>query len=760
MLRRNGILDEYSNPIDTTLCVKCGKEMKGHGTGKGANHNFEPTRSVILHGDVDKTTMDRSIEKFNSPDNLMGHKFKVLIGSKMVREAYDFKAVQHLWIVSPPTNIPSLIQIRGRPARKNSHIQLPLEMQKVYGRIYVSSIPGGTDLSYEERRYYDKSKDYLVIQELEKILNESATDAVIHRDIIFPPAQEAEMKKSPPELGTLYFQPSSGVTPSGNFPEGTSLNNATAEVFHSDHEIEQIIFIIKRMFIEQSPVWLYEDLWRMVREPPFEVYINTHMFSENSFAIALDLLVYSSKDRVNVYTASSLDKTDNEIDRLFDDLDRKIVKKGVECQIIYKNGYYILFPNDNIFNTSSYNAQEYKKDLGRMKQTATLGMNIMDIVGYPEIDIDSWSRHPEKIEKSVFNITKYLKTSNISYNNMKYKFYSRFRNLPIRKFPISVEVYGLEFHSKLVEDAVRYVFNVLTNSRMSYSELHDFYFKVLYFYDKLDMVLFANHLEDTQMIKMYSPYITKSQIKVPDIHYSMEKKKVKYEVIKEDNQYNPFLMSSLSKSTGSEARFNIDRINALIDKSRSSIGVSKTAKDSKASIGDDIKKAREGKKFKITKVFSNMLPVGHFLSRGSVIGAVIPRIYKPEEDTWGIATEFVEQKEDKNAVENDYLIGYYEKNPTGIDVKFKLRPPVHKIVKHSDSRMIERGSVCSTRKKEELYEIADQLEIDIKGVSIKELCDLIKFELMHRELKSRREARKKKTSKRIRWFYLHFENQP
>ena len=73
--------------------------------------------------------------------------------------------------------------------------------------------------------------------------------------------------------------------------------------------------------------------------------------------------------------------------------------------------------------------------------------------------------------------------------------------------------------------------------------------------------------------------------------------------------------------------------------------------------------------------------------------------------------------------------------------------------------MIERGSVCSTRKKEELHEIAKQLKIDIKGVSIKELCDLIKFELMYRELKSRREARKTNAKKRVRWFYLHFENQ-
>ena len=758
MLRRNGILDEYSNPIDTTLCSHCGKTMSGHTSARklSREHDFEPARSVILHGDIDKNAMDRSIEKFNNIDNLMGHKYKVLIGSKMVREAYDFKAVQHLWIVSPPTNIPSLIQIRGRPARKNSHVDLPPELQKVYGRIYVSSVPDGSDLSYEERRYYDKAKDYLVIQDLEKILNESAIDAVIHRDIIFP----VSTKNEPPQLGALYFEPSPGVTPS-KMPDGISVqavHTATAEIFHSDDEIEQIILIIKRLFIEQSPVWKYEDLWRMVQEPPFEVYVNTHLFSEDNFVLALDLLVYSTKSHINVYTVSSLEKTENEIDRLFDHLDRKIVKKGVECQIIYKNGFYVLFPNDNIFNTASYMAQEYKKDLARMKQTATLGINVMDIIGYPEIDLDGWSRHPEKVERSVFNITKHLKTSNISYNTMKYKFYGRFRKLPIDKLPVSVEVYGLEFHARLVEDAIRYVFNVLTNPHMSYSELHDFYFKMLYFYDKLDMILFADHLEDTQLINNYKPYITSAKIKVPDVHYAAEGKKVRYEILQEDHKYNAFLMSSITKSTGSSIPFNIERINAFIDQSRSSAGYTKTERNSKASIEDDIKKARAGKKQNIIKVFSNMLPVGHFLAREGVIGVVIPRVYKPD-DTWSLATEFIEQVEDKNAVENDIIVGYYEKNPTGIDVKFKLRPPAHKIVKHTDSRMIERGSVCSTRKKEELYEIAKELDIDVKSISIKELCDFIKFELMHREIKSRREARKKNSSKRIRWFYLHFENQ-
>jgi len=244
------------------------------------------------------------------------------------------------------------------------------------------------------------------------------------------------------------------------------------------------------------------------------------------------------------------------------------------------------------------------------------------------------------------------------------------------------------------------------------------------------MILFADLLEDK-----YHDYITKAKIKVPDVKYG----KHKYEILKEDHKYNAFLMTSMIKSTGSSPEFNIDRLNALIDQSR-----------------DPSPKGPKN----ITKVFSNMLPVGHFLSKsGQNVGAVIPRLYDPEADTWNLAAEFIE-KYSVTDVENDIIVGYYEKNPTGIDVKFKLRPPVHKIVKHTDSRMIERGSVCSTRKKEELFEIAKSLSISLDTMSIKEVCDLIKFELMYREIQSRREAHHKGSSKRVRWFYLHFEQQP
>jgi superfamily II DNA or RNA helicase len=84
-------------------------------------------RFVVAHSDVDKIIMDQSLAKFNSPDNAHGMNFMILIGSKIIKESYDFKDIQNLIIMSLPINIPTLIQVFGRCIRKNSHINLPPE---------------------------------------------------------------------------------------------------------------------------------------------------------------------------------------------------------------------------------------------------------------------------------------------------------------------------------------------------------------------------------------------------------------------------------------------------------------------------------------------------------------------------------------------------------------------------------------------------------------------------------------------------------
>src|SRR3546814_2455515 len=68
--------------------------------------------------DMDEKLLHYSLEKFNSNDNVYGDYAKIFIGSKKIEEGLDVKSVQHLFIASMPTDIPSLIQVIGRVYRK------------------------------------------------------------------------------------------------------------------------------------------------------------------------------------------------------------------------------------------------------------------------------------------------------------------------------------------------------------------------------------------------------------------------------------------------------------------------------------------------------------------------------------------------------------------------------------------------------------------------------------------------------------------
>jgi len=238
-------------------------------------------------------------------------------------------------------------------------------------------------------------------------------------------------------------------------------------------------------------------------------------------------------------------------------MEKKLIVQGVEHRIIFLSEYFILFPITNIFNSGEYDKQIIKnKD--KFRKASYLGFDADDIMGHPDIDIDSWNRPYDHISKTVIRATEYMKTSNISYENMKYKFYYKYKSVPIEYLPTSVELYGLDFHLRLVEEAIVYAFNILVNPTMVFSELHEFYFKMLYFYNSMDLILFADNLTGTKLSDDYKKYITKSKIKMPDIH-----KDHKVEIILEDHQYNAFLMSSVIKSTGSDTPFNINRLNKI-----------------------------------------------------------------------------------------------------------------------------------------------------------------------------------------------------
>lgn len=744
LLRKNGIIDEFATPIKTTLCAICGKPHFGSmGNKDGKKHEFIPVKMIMAHGDMDRNSMDRSIDKFNHPDNSLGHQYYILVGSKIIKESVDFKDVQNLEVMTVPVNISQLIQIIGRPVRKNSHIELPIEKRHVNINLYVSSLPKGSaqskkELSYEENRYYEKLKDYMVIQKIDSVFNSEAIDAYTHREIIMPPGSKEKYQKMTQYekgLNILYFEPSFK-----GYGKGISLDKlrkTTFRAYHSSSEIKLIIHIIKRLFIEQSSAWDYDQLWNAVKNPPFAVEVNSNLFLEENFIMALHFLTLKPQKNIDIYHT---DKSESDIDRLFDPDDKKIfTPSGQECVIYYINGIYLMLP---IHRHIGEKKQKYVQK--KYAKGDPLGFDAEQYQGTPVLDTDSWYRYPKYLPNTRFNISQYLYASKASYDQMKIKFFNKYKNVSIEEIPTTVELYGFDFHIQFVEDAIKYSFNVLTDANYPISEYNDFYFKMLYFYDRMELIVYAIHLEDHPvLLDKYKPFLDMSNRK---------------KISKED-RFNAFLMTSITKA--SAPKFNLDRLNKYID--------------------DNKHKYSSGKKErKLVKIPPKMLPIGHFLSSPNVYSNKAPKLYFPsskskkekkqedekitegEKKDWFSADEFVESYSPTTDVENDKIIGYYEKNISGIDLKFKLRTPKQKIEKHVDTRMIERGAACSTKKKEELVDVLKLLNIKAGG-SIKNICTSIKITLMKLELDERRkfkhmtpEERRKK--KRVRWFYFHYEN--
>lgn len=727
ILRRNGILDEYSEPIDATLCSRCGIARKQHKKGE---HEFTPARFIMLHSDIDKSVQDRSIEKFKSADNIFGYNYRWVLGSKIINESMDFSEVQEIELTSVPDNYATLLQIIGRGIRKNSHVRLPPEKRHVKIRIYTSSLPGGDDLSYEERKYLEKGMDYLVIQQIERIFNSEAIDAPLNRDIIFPPSSTHvdgigqlpfEISKS---FGPFWQQ----VTKHKHIITPADVNKDTWNVFFARDEIELLIYTIKRLFLEFSTVWTYEDLWMRVKNPPFMLGVNTDLFDEECFAIALGYLTQT------IGSAGS----NGWLDSLFNPDDIAIKSPSGVSRIVWLSPYYMLVP------------------LKSTDAPTLIGINMSSSI--PEIDVDSWYRSGEIRSNMTLDITKQLQTSSASYEQLKMRFYKKFHNLPISSFPLGMEVYGIDFHIRLVQDAIKYCFNIMVDPTMHFSELHTFYFKLLWFYDRFDLILYASDLDGSKLQDPYKQFITKTNIKY-GIHGRKLNKTLKPGEFTGKDRLNAFLLQSRAKSAGLSKPINLEKLNEFLGRTKTPAAARSLMRDGKQIEKDPT--WREPSRKIINKVFANLLPIGHFLNPSGFTQTVsIPITYNPDyknivgSKEWEPKNDFASIVESGTRTENNLLIGYYDKNSNSVELKFKLRQPAHLMEKHDDSRMQERGSACSTRKKEELYEILKLLDIKEDEDNIRSMCEVIKLELMRREILEH----KKPVGSRVKWFYFHFEN--
>ena len=769
IFKNNGAISEFASPSDSTLCSFCGYENKLH-TGKqgvsttddgSANvgaasigainrdpkkHKFIPLRYIAAHSDLDKARVIKSIDRFNNISNDEGQKICILIGSKMIKQSYDIKAIRRTKIMARPDNISTLIQIIGRSARKYSHVTLPIDQRNVEIQLYTNCIPvkaskkdgGEYEKSHEELKYMLKVNTFKIIQKIDKVMNEGSLDLSINVDKMFD--KNGDFSFNDP-LGPLPFKPDYLLT--NIHANKNGINTDTFQAYYGQDYVNIIISILKRIFIEQDTVWTYWQLFEALKNFAWDqAQFNTRIINEENFQIALTRLIWDNpKNNTSQFTEPVIEKktdfvnvAENIISSLYDPNDKVIVgNNGEEYMVVQAGEYYCML---------------------------SINKNYMK----PIVDVDMPYRIADQSTDNSINLKQFLETRSIKgkYEQNKIKFIRKYRNLELVDMEDLICEYGTEFHQILIEEIIDYVFGVLIGRILRHSEYHDFYFKMLYYYDIIGIIIWASTVRDF-MLDRYKQYISKTGGKKSDLRVGNTKKEGLEKNKNSESEKNKNSESEKNKNSESEKKgLEKEGLEKKIDES----AVIRMLKSSINSAGcgwcpEEVEKrfyksimtsklVKPSKEKKQRRVPANMLPIGHFLLD-------VPRFYSISSGnpSWTDVPSYVDELTRK-WVENDLIIGYDIKSEMGVHVRFKLRSPIQNIQKFSDTRKIEKGTICTSKSKEFLLRIANSLGIDItKNVNTIKLCSKIRTKIIHNEIKERMN---KKSN--IKWFYSYFEAKP
>jgi hypothetical protein len=481
ILQTNGIIEYGSSAARNTRCYRCGVTKHDH----GSDHEFGASTYAIIHGEVEPKLIKERINIYNGSRNKTGEIIQILVVSKMVREGYNFKAVRQMWIMHSPPNISSMIQLFGRPVRMRSHVDLPEGDRNVKIKIFVTT---RDDRSYMNARYDQKIKEYKVIQQIETVIRKTAIDNNLYAETINRAIRASDFMTGAPITAK---------------PINYKVNDAIFNIQYGDWEIAEIKDIIVNMFY-LSKVWKYTDLWKAVRNPPFIMNVDPKSFDEENFVLALYELMYGD---------------DYELKNKY------IIIRGIKYRIVYVDGLYIL---------SIVDEKPIERDIG-IRVTAD---------SY-SIDYNSWGMSIPNFTENRFTITDKLANVYTSYSNMKQKFIETFRDVDFKKIPLSTEIYGDEFHRNLIEDCIKYAFDLYIGIGMK-TEDHFFNFKMLHFYKTLDIIVFADEIKGDD----YENYTIPSK--------------------GGGDRWNNFLISTISNTT-SIPSFQIKNIDSFIGKNKKKV---------------------------------------------------------------------------------------------------------------------------------------------------------------------------------------------
>jgi hypothetical protein len=588
------------------------------------------------------------------------------------------------------------------------------------------------------------------MQNIEKVLHENAVDAVLNREMI---NRETVGEIDP--LEALPFTPNIDKKYFNKIPI-KEINTSTFDAYHSKNEVNAIRSMIKRFFIELSPVWEYNDLFDAVKTDPleYEPELNTELFVETFFSIALDQICWNDSKKYTEPLINKSIESDNHVtggndvdDFSNDELEPMlggIIKTGGASK--YNNDLveHINYPS-NVIN-KIYDVNDKIITLPGDQNSIIVPISDSNTQYYilfpidintnePDIDMEIPYRIAKQEINNVINMNSFIQTKRIDFDYVDKKkiFYRKYLDISIENMENVVCEYGTTFHIKFLEESIEYVFRAWTDPDTQKHDYHEFYFKMLYYYDLLSLVMWA-YTSKPHVFKNYTAYAT--PVKAKDIKL---KAMSKYEKREEE-------LTDVSPDDDSDLATSgvINLLKSSINRT-SNVWIPKefrTQFDQTLTDSYELFNGKKKKKKYINKVSAMLLPIGHYISK-------FPKIFHPEHG-WSEDPTYVQNAQ--AFIENDIIIGFNEKSKTGVHVRFKTRNPIHNIKKHKDSRLIQKGSVCRSSSKSHLRGIANKLDVIIPDkINVEELCMLIKSKLIRLELKERIKKSK------IKYFYQHYE---
>lgn len=292
ILKHNGYISYEEIPHDNSICLICKKIMKTH--DKKTDHAFIPNRYVTLTSLNETNIRKNIINMFNSHNNLNGNIINIIIGSQVIEEGIELKAVNNLFIMSLPTNIATFIQVIGRCIRTNSHILLAPEQQYVNIFTFVTSYTKEQkerfikhfsleNIKFEknqelytvdENHYYKKVNDHVEIQLLEKFMKEIAVDNGLYDIKTF----EDELFHS---FNTKY---------SSAFNYKTLDLSTYVHYEFLNNIVDFTILFLKELFIRYKILSL-NDIFNKFEKNDFQIQYNSSLIDKNLIIFILNKFV-------------------------------------------------------------------------------------------------------------------------------------------------------------------------------------------------------------------------------------------------------------------------------------------------------------------------------------------------------------------------------------------------------------------------------------------------------------------------------------